>query len=579
MSASLRFVSQKLVSPTAQLDIQNKLIELANPSSLIGTDFEGLSSVVSTRTLGSYNFVGNVKSGQQVLAQYGSAKPDGTQFNKDSTLIPLISGGKVISSLILQKAIELGIISLKEKMTTYLPDLFTGTYTAVDTVDVTAPGFNAYDPSTYTVNISTGAFSDWTIQDLLEYKFGLFADGFQFGFFGQSLVTNYTGADLSGTFPEALITPFSLNFSYASYRFNQVAAATSNYTGSFVSALAGNNLSNTSVRDQQRFIFNQIRSGAIPLIFARNRFGIQSPNFNVNLLRQYCDYWTWIGQYLNNKLQALYVSNPVSYPWGSAGNSALSSFYRDQVLIPAGMNSTFLARYENPVTLGINTNLPVPQISRLPSLDPSLPQTITGNYVNLYPNALWSITPGLLVPPYSPQWYTGATYNFLGDGLGALFYNALTYSSVDYPLFGDTWVTTLSDFAKIFTILGNDGNALNGNRILSSQGAKAVLSLNTNPGAPLYYSSTIFKDSVAAGNGVLGVHCPEQNNPNDGFIGDITPTMLSYEGASGLAWVFDPVTGYFSIGQSVFLTLANYGYLLRGYDIIRNTWNLIPNDK
>ena len=123
-NASLRFVSQKLISPTAQYDIQNVLASLTSPNSLTGTSNSFLQPFISTRSLGSYNFVGNVNSGQQTLAQYGYSKPDGTIFNKDTTLIPLSSAGQIISSVVVQKAIEMGLLSTNESMSSYLPTLF-----------------------------------------------------------------------------------------------------------------------------------------------------------------------------------------------------------------------------------------------------------------------------------------------------------------------------------------------------------------------------------------------------------------------------------------------------------------------
>ena len=117
--------------------------------------------------------IGNAFSGEQYFYSSGSAKADGTKWNKDTTTIWATSGSKLFQSIGFMKMIEEGLIDPALPIKSYIPE-FTGEYSYYigDTCNVTyIPTTAVYKPGDNLFDGSIPGFPAWTGQigkDLLD---------------------------------------------------------------------------------------------------------------------------------------------------------------------------------------------------------------------------------------------------------------------------------------------------------------------------------------------------------------------------------------------------------------------------
>lgn len=531
--ASLRFVSQKLISPTAQADLQAYLTTLQ--STAVPAAVRAVQPYLKSNPAFQYAGVlyGNAFSGEQGFASIGKPTVDQSSWDVNNNLFPSFSMSKTFTAVVFAKMVEEGLISQNDLIKTYISTGFNGTMSYI-TNGSTALGKtpininSSYNPADWTV--TTGSFdaSALTLNCLLNWNFGMFYDGFQYGINGQTFGLNSTGV---AQYDAAAGTEFGKNIMYNMWKGNNYILANSG-TNFIWQILQGND-----VRAQTSYdiLLQQCANGVIPLAFKPNvntagsaviygstntgtqNVEIQPPYFIPAQLQQYSINYDLLAYAMDVQCRRLYAANPVSFPYAN-----WAAYSRAKIITPLGMTRTFVLNQEQP-----SLTSPVPNIPSM-QYDPTYwmcaPQLTRGNYallssvnplfVNYPANLLASgslqnanIATAYYGPygsaiPFLALYGTGSTtvvgtgalpgftVNVQDDSFVKSMYAffASPADPTDIPYGGIPLMHSFADYGKLLSMIINGGkNSLSGQRIMNKETVEWLFGAQTDSNA--YFNS------------------------------------------------------------------------------------------
>ena len=573
LGASLRFVSQKLISPTAQADLQSYLtvlrpssntIRSANPYALYNWNYFGV-------------LYGNAFSSEQGFATVGTLG-NGVAWDASNNVFPLMSMAKPFVKAVFGKMVEEGLMDSNDTIATYITTGFSGNMVYINNgfegnAEININGQTG-SPAAWTV--STGSFdaSTLTINTLLNYNFGLLDDGYQYGIYAPSITLNATGVvqndGIAGT-------SYGKNMLYNAYALNSYVQAnpTTNYVYQVMSGTYIN------YRNYIYNLLNQVANGTIPLAFRPNTnaldgqtFGstsfantteaTQPPSWVTQQLAQSSPATEILGICMDNKLRALYASDPVTYPYYN-----FAAYARAKFLTPLQMTRTYVVNQELP-----DVSSPVPNIATLRYSVPQwlcTPQVNRADVVgvaNLLSNNFSNVTVASQYGSASGAnlYYaclygndgitgthtvyslagTGYSYNVDDDSFvkyGNKMFNSTAVPS-DAPIGGAALVSSFNDYAKFVVMLLNGGKSQGGQRVLNKQTIEWLFANRTAALTPVYKPNNLAPSNTVVCN--AGDNVPSNIVPNM-FAALRGPATYSMDGASNCRCILDRQTGYFAI--------------------------------
>ena len=594
--ASLRFVSQKLISPTAQADLTNYM-------TVINTS--GLGTVSNPYITKGFNYYGclygNAFSAEQGFATIGSLSST-SQVNWDQNLniYPWWSSTKLFTAMVYAKMVEDGFLTSNDTIASYITTGFAGNMYYITNGAYPATPINVNgqpgNPAAWTVTTSTFNASTLTLNTLLNFNLGLLYDGYQYGLVGESTVVNNTGCVNADTLAG---TEYGKNLAYTCFKMNQYILA--NGSGNYLySAMTG--ATTPLYKNSLYSILAQVANGTIPLAWSPNSniWGGQNlgssttadlananvtqtvNNYVTTQLQNYGPCYEILGCCMDNKIRALYASNPVTYPWAN-----LAAYARAKLFTPLQMTRSYICGQELP-----SLTTPTPNITNL-LFDPAAwlvpTQVARSNLTSLggnfaYTNLLSSANPqNVTISSCYSAPTTGAalagvvllgsnTANVTSSGAayGVIQYNVSDDSFVKYVnnsvldpansnetyIGGMALVGSIADFAKMIICLLNGGKNQAGQRVLNKQSIEWLFKSRTSAMSPILNNSVMSVD-----NDVHAIGCSIGNNVQSASDNDlISNSYAGWGGATNNFWFMDRVTGYYAIYGSNLVNLWSQYY-------------------
>jgi CubicO group peptidase (beta-lactamase class C family) len=574
-TASLRFVSQKLLSPTAIADVQQQLISLQTQNALA-------SSFADTIAFNNAAVLfGNGISGEAQLSAIGTPQSAGCSWSSTSTMVQMGSMSKLLGGVALARMIEDGYLRSSDLVSTYLPDVMTG---SVVYVDQALPGANPYDLPSYT--ILTGAFdlAAITIDQLVSNHFGAPYGADLFGAAGQQFGLNVTGTVAQATYNG---TTYDYNMLYANTLYRDWMVANPTQTPLYL--LAFSTGGNTPLKTWVQNTLTNARSGTVPFYYGTNT-GIgnrkvyqQPPYYITDDLVSTSINWMILGWAMDRALTSAYAT-----PKGLTTYASLAAYIRTNVFVKLGMNNSFIAGVEN------SGNLSYPQWSISNWATPQLCRGVTGvidnvanTTMNFYPSGQFTSKPSLqgqmlyctgTAPLVDPKAAYPGGYDISDDGLFLVAKNSYTnYTTGDLTNIDTGLVCTLADYSKIIMMIISKGKGQLGLRVLSSQGVNWLLTNRSNFDVLLNtLGSTIPAQQLSFGVGVAS-RDPLSASEAASSPQLVTNSTYMWSGVYNSGMMFDTNTGYFTVGTSQNAYSSASIVFVNGSSII-NVLNLIAND-
>jgi CubicO group peptidase (beta-lactamase class C family) len=608
--ASLRFVSQKLISPTAQADLQSYLTTLQPTSTA--------TRALNPFAVNSWNYFGvlygNAFSGEQGFATIGSLLSTVNQpWDQNNNTVPWQSASKMFSAVVFAKMVEENLIAANDTIATYISTGFSGNMTFITNGYGGTGGININgqpgNPAAWTV--STGSFnaSTLTLNCLLNYNFGMLYNGFQYGARGLTFALNSTGCYLNDI---AAGTEYGKNIIYNAYQYNQYVK-TNTGSDAVYGAFFG---VDQNQRQTYYNIFNLLAQGNIALAWRPNTNSDNGPTFgstsaanlaNTNVTQQppfyvtaqlqmYSMVWEILGICMDNKIRSLYAANPATFPY-----SNWAAYARAKILTPLQMNRSYIINQEQP-----SLTTPVPNITSL-QYDPVYwlitPQVCRANltvlggdeaYANLLNSsnfqncniaAQYSTATGAVQLPWAVLYGnnatntltslagTGYSYNVADDSFvsyATQYYNTPADPS-DIPIAGIPLAGPITELAKLFMMLLNGGKNQAGQRVLNKQTIDWLFTSRTCGLVPIYSPNTM---SLNNNTYVIGGSTSNLNASSTSALR--TSTTFAFSGATFCRWLMDRDTGYYAIFGTDIQTVWNYSYAASfptDFQIFRNIIN------
>ena len=566
--ASLRFVSQKLVSPTAQADLQSYLTTIQPTSSAIRS--------VNGYALYNWNYFGvlygNAFSSEQGFATVGTLG-NGVAWDQSNNVFPLFSMAKPFVKSVFGKMVEEGLMDSSDTIATYITTGFSGNMVYIKNGSEGVPeiNINAATGNLAAWTVSTGAFdaSVLTINTLLNYNFGLLYDGYQYGLYAPTITLNATGVCASDSL--AGVT-YGKNMLYNAYTVNEYVKA--NPTLNFpYQALTGANI---NYRNYMYNLLDQVANGTLPLAFKPNSNSLGGPTFGTGYANtnQTTQPPSWVTQQLaqyslttdilaicmDNKLRTLYASDPITYPYYN-----FAAYARAKFLTPLQMTRSYVVNQELPSTVSpvpniplmnwnVSTSLVTPQVNRANGVA----NLISDNFQNCTVAAQYSSASGANL--YYACLYgndglshtltnvagSGYVYNVDDDSFVKYsnnFFEA-TADPADAPIGGAALVSSFADWAKFVVLLLNGGKSQGGQRVLNKQTIEWLFANRTSALTPVNQPNSLIPNNCVITN--AGENVPSNVVPNmfAALRGSSTYTM---SGETNCRTILDRQTGYFAI--------------------------------
>ena len=512
---------------------------------------------------------GNFKTNQSFTYSTGVINSSNTLADASSTLIYPYSIGKMFVGLVCAKLIEEGIITPSTTLGEIDGAIFTGAGQYFTSVTVlTGAAFPA--PGSYTATTGSFDLSTFTISDCLQMRIGavqspngvpiasvLYTPTYSTG--SSSLLGNL-GSNATTADKALLIQTFTL------FYLQNLGIP----LGWPAQAAAGIAFTPSAIKQTIVDYFEAFRSGLLPLAYTPGTksypelpYGLR--DFNNN----YSFSYSVLGYALDKAIRsrtsftnfAAYLRAKFLTPLGCSNTYTLyqETIPQTNLADQAWRKSIFLgACYFNSATLA-----PEAYSFADPTTWPRL-YTSTGYSNACYSSALTFVgttgTLGTVAGPY--VWSSDATY---ADDANSRVFRASVYTGaadVNATMEGSAGIiTTIADLAKVIKMLGNQGVAANGTRVLKTQTWQWVLSpkiaasspntaqsvTNFAAGASSYNQSAYCSGNIRKYNNDL-INLTTYGFDEDSFAGG---------GAGMTSWYFDLYTGnYFvrSVTESSYST-------------------------
>jgi len=593
--ASLRFVSQKLISPTAQADLQAYLITLQPTSST--------TRALNPYAVNSWNYFGilygNAFSGEQGFATVGQITQGGLTWDKENHVYPWFSASKIFTGVVFGKMVEEGLMNPNDTIATYISTGFSGNMTYITNSFGGTGAINTNgqpgNPAAWTV--STGVFnaSTLTLNTLLNWNFGFLYDAFQYGTFGLTYTLNSTGVVSNDA---AAGIDYGKNILYTAYKTNQYILANPS-TNSVYQALTGADVNFTT---SMYLLLQQVANGTIPLSWRPNTnadggatFGstsaanlantnvTQQPPFYLTAqLQQYSICYELLGIAMDNKIRSLYASDPVTYPY-----SNWAAYCRAKILTPLGMNRSFVINQEQPslttpvpnipaLTYDVNAWMCTPQLIRANLsiaggdaayanlLNASNPQnmTIAAQYSSASGARLnWACLYGNnATNTLTSLGGTGYSYNVSDDSFVKYIpsYFASPAAPSESPVGGIPLCGPITDMAKLIVCLLNGGKNQAGQRVLNKETVNWLFQARTSGLTPIYSPNP-----MSSFNNINFAICGDnQSSELSPFSSPALRTASVYfqSGGTSCRFIMDLETGYYAVFGTNIMRVWSYSY-------------------
>jgi CubicO group peptidase (beta-lactamase class C family) len=609
--ASLRFVSQKLISPTAQADLQAYLTTLQPTSST--------TRALNPYAVNSWNYFGvlygNAFSGEQGFATLGQITQGGLTWDKENHVYPWFSASKIFTGVFFAKMVEEGLMNPNDTIATYISTGFSGNMTYITNSFGGTGAINTNgqpgNPAAWTVSTGSFAASTLTLNCLLNFNLGMLYDGFQYGSSGLTFTLNSTGVVLNDA---AAGTDYAKNILYNAYKMNEYIFANPSTNATF-QALTGADVNFTT---SMYLLLQQVANGTIPLAWRPNTNADGGPTFgststanvaNTNVtqqpplyvtaqLQQYSPCYELLGLAMDNKIRSLYASDPVTYPY-----SNFAAYARAKILTPLQMNRTFVVNQEQPslttpvpniasLTYDVNAWLCTPQLIRANLsiaggdaayanlLNASNPQnmTIAAQYASASGARLnWACLYGNnATNTLTSLGGTGYSYNVSDDSFVkySTAFLASPAAPLESPLGGITLCGPITDMGKLLICLLNGGKNQAGQRVLNKETVNWIFTSRTSALAPIYNPNPM----SSFGPTVFAIACsrqPTESLPSANSALKSTSTF-AFGGATSCRWILDRDTGYYAVFGTNIQRLWSYAYsssFPSDYQVLRNIIN------
>ena len=590
--ASLRFVSQKYVSPTAQADISAYLTTLQPTSSAV--------RALNPYATNAWNYFGvlygNAFSSEQGFSTVGQVTQGGAAWDKDNNVFPWFSASKILTASVFAKMVEEGLMNPNDLISSYISTGFSGNVVYITNGSYPATAINTNsqpgNPAAWTVSTGTFDASVLTLNCLLNFNYGAMYDSYQYGLIGQEYTLNSTGVvnnDLVAG------VEYGKNIVYSAYKANQYVLANKS-TNFMYQALTGADVSYTTSLNNY---LAAVANGTIPLAFKSNTNATNGPTFggsssaNTNStqqppfyvtaqLQQYSLVYEILAYAMDIKIRQLYASNPVTYPYAN-----FAAYARAKILTPLQMNRSYILNQECP-----STTSPIPALPAL-TYDPAVwlctPQICRANvstlggdlaYTNLLSSsnaqnvtiaAQYSTATGAVNLPWAVLYGnnvsntltsvagTGYTYNVSDDS----FAKYATYlvrgpaNAADAPVGGFPLCGPITDLAKLLVCLLNGGKNQAGQRVLNTQTVNWLFSTRTCGLTPVNAPNTMAPINATFQMGLSNAAKFSNANSTDALN-----NLETYElaGESSCKIALDRTTGYYFIYGTNIVNIWNYTY-------------------
>jgi hypothetical protein len=612
--ASLRFVSQKLISPTAQADLVSLLTTIQ--SSGVPASIKAINPYAAK----AWNYFGvlygNAFSGEQGFATVGSlSSTSNVAWDQNYNIVPWTSASKIMNGCVLVKLIEEGLVTSYDTLASQISTGFSGNMTYVQNSFQGTGAINVNsqpgNPAAWTVQTGTFNASTLTLNTLLTWNLGFTYDFYQYGYQGLAYTMNSTGSVLG----DALAgVDYGKNLAWCNYKFNQWNFNNKALSFSY-QAMTG--ALTVQAKQTMNAVLAALASGELALAWKPNTNARGGPNFgglstanaaNTNVsqvtpyylteqLQAYSICMELLAYWIDNKLRSLVASDPVTYPAATYGNFA--AYARAKILTPLQMNATYCLNQEQP-SLGTPTPniaalkydpsaaMITPQIGRAnlrilylssPTTYPELAycnlldatneqnMTIAANYSAPTTGAslAWQILYGNNASnlTIATGAYGAIPYNVSDDSFAKSYYTIITkFDPTDCPFGGLPFAGPMTDLAKLIVCILNGGKNQAGQRVFNRQSIDLLLTPRTSPFSPLLVNTITqpILSNVLAGMGVQTQNPMQRYNNNDFF----TSSCFVHPGSGGSYWVFDTKTGYYAIWATNLQTIFNATYNATG---------------
>ena len=500
---------------------------------------------------GGFIYGGNIKSNQTFFASTGSFTSTGTQATLDG-ITGWASGGKIIIGTIVGKMMEEGLFNETTTLSSIEPALFTGSaqyYTSITPVTGAEVGFPA--AGTYLATTGSYNLANLTINDAIRMNIGIFIDGFtvpcllgplslQFGTGSSSLLGNLgSNATLSDK-------GFCVNaYNQWVSMFTQGTGCLG-YFGRIMNGLSYN--PSTLTFDLLNLNLTNARNGTVPMLYAPGSLEIGRLPWALRSLPATYDMGFAILGYITDKVARL------------NGYTNLYDYANQKFFTPLGMTKSYFFPQNVP-----DHSLIYDTTMRRSVVVAGVPFTLTGSQkpFNVGDPTTWNSY------KCSPAYATGAyaqfnpanplTYKcplvwskdptYADDGqvrLAPLFTNyGLTNSSTGYVLGDAPLYSSIRDFGTFLQFMANRGVSPSGTRLLKTETWNYITATKIAPITNLTANTTLAgadSDLTQSVEFCLGVGKLSKDFSNFTPFG-FDDTTLTWSGASGMAFNFDPYTG------------------------------------